>query len=50
MTDTDGKFTISGVPPGKYTLMTWNERYRGDPVEVDVKLGATAAVEIPLHR
>jgi hypothetical protein len=28
VTDADGKFQISGVPPGKYTLVAWHEGYK----------------------
>lgn len=28
VTDTDGKFQISGVPPGKYTVVAWHEGYK----------------------
>ncbi len=27
VTDTEGKFEITGVPPGKYTLVAWHEGY-----------------------
>ena len=28
VTDADGRFVISGVPPGKYTLVAWHEGYK----------------------
>ena len=28
MTDEDGRFTISGLPPGKHKLTVWHELYR----------------------
>ena len=28
VTDADGNFEISGVPPGKYTLVAWHEGYK----------------------
>ena len=28
VTDADGKYEISGVPPGKYTLVGWHEGYK----------------------
>lgn len=28
VTDEDGRFEISGVPPGKYTLVAWHEGYK----------------------
>jgi plastocyanin len=27
VTDKDGKYTINGVPPGKYTLIAWHEKF-----------------------
>jgi hypothetical protein len=27
VTDNDGSFRISNVPPGHYTLMAWHERF-----------------------
>jgi len=32
----DGKFTIKNVPPGKYTLQVWHEKYK--PVTLSVEL------------
>jgi hypothetical protein len=42
VTKPDGSFTIEGVPPGKYKLVTWHERTgkREQPVEVPAT-GAT---------
>lgn len=36
VTDEGGKFEIAGVPPGKYTLVTWHELYGAmrQPVEI----------------
>ncbi len=45
-----GNFIIENIPAGKHKLIIWNERYKGDPVEVVVKDGATVEVEIKLHR
>ena len=32
----DGSFTLKGVPPGKYTIEAWHERYGRKTVEVTV--------------
>jgi len=48
--DKEGNFVIENVPPGKHKLLIWNERYKGDPVEVTVEEGKVAEVEIKLHR
>ncbi|MFQ5707120.1 MAG: hypothetical protein ACE5HO_06695 [bacterium] len=50
MSDKTGAFTIEDVPPGKYKLLTWNERYKADPVEITVQEGKVSEVEIKLHR
>ncbi len=50
VSDADGNFKIEDVPPGEYRLLTWNERYKADPIEVKVTEGGTAAVTIELTR
>jgi hypothetical protein len=36
VTGDDGTFTIKGLPPGKYTLQAWHEKYGPKDVEVTV--------------
>ena len=48
--DKKGNFVIKDVPPGHYRLITWNQRYKADHVEVDVKDGESVEVTIKLHR
>jgi plastocyanin len=36
VTGEDGSFSIAGLPPGKYTLEAWHERYGKQDVEVTV--------------
>ncbi len=50
VSDREGRFKIEDVPAGHYTLVTWNERYRADPVAVEVEEGGAAEVTIELHR
>ena len=40
-----GAFTIANVPPGHYTVQAWHERYGATTRAVDVKAGATTAVD-----
>jgi plastocyanin len=41
---TDGTFKIDNVPPGKYTLEAWHERYGTKTQEVTVEAGKPAKV------
>lgn len=45
-TEKDGSFKIEGVPPGKYTVVTWHEKLKPARAEVVVEAGKTAAVEV----
>src|SRR5260370_149232 len=36
VTGDDGTFTIKGLPPGKYTIQAWHEKYQTKDVEVTV--------------
>jgi len=40
-----GTFTMARVPPGKYTVRTWHERYGTLTKTVEVTAGGTATVE-----
>jgi hypothetical protein len=40
----DGTFKIDNVPPGKYTLESWHERYGTKTQEVTVEAGKPAKV------
>jgi len=44
VTAADGSFTISGVPPGTYTLDAWHERLGAVTREVTVAAGESSAV------
>ncbi|MDE3216807.1 MAG: carboxypeptidase regulatory-like domain-containing protein [Gemmatimonadota bacterium] len=47
VTDRHGRFTIRGLPPGRYTLRVWQERARGVvDSTVRVVAGRVAAVEM----
>lgn len=49
LTGTDGRATVRGLPPGKYTFTVWHEVFRGDrakTVEVEVKADGNAPVEV----
>ena len=44
VTDDTGTFTIARVPPGKYTIRTWHERYGRLSKSVEVTAGGTATI------
>jgi len=46
VTDADGKFEITGLPVGEYTLEAWHERFGTKAVPVSVKADAPAQVQI----
>ena len=47
VTDADGQFRFDGVPPGRYTLMTWHERFgvKKSTVRVDGAVQTKVEVE-----
>lgn len=47
MTDEDGRYTLSGLPPGDYKIAVWHARNRGktEASERQVSLGASDRVE-----
>ena len=44
VSDANGKFTLSGLAPGKYTLTAWQERFGTQTQDVTVGSGGTAKV------
>jgi plastocyanin len=42
VSDDDGKFSLKGLPPGKYTLTAWQEKFGTQTQEVTVTSGGTA--------
>jgi len=44
ITGTDGKFTISGLPPGKYTLEAWHPTLGTRTLDIRIGTGAKATV------
>ena len=49
VTGPDGRFELTGVPPGTYELQVWHERYGGAPKSVTVTNGGVAEVQFTLH-
>lgn len=45
VTGADGSFKIENVPPGKYTIEAWHEKYGPKTQEVTVEAGKTAKVK-----
>lgn len=48
VTDAAGKFEIKGLPPGKYTVEVWHERYKSLTADVEVKAKEAAATTFTL--
>ncbi len=44
--DSTGHFTIAGVPPGSYRMVTWHERIRPVAQPVNVEAGGTTQVSV----
>ena len=47
LTDPDGRFRLSGLPSGRYTLKAWIDSKTTRQQPVDLKSGATAHVDFP---
>jgi plastocyanin len=48
VTDADGHYTITNVPPGKYTLKAWHERLPADEREITVPADGTVDADFVL--
>ncbi len=42
----DGTYTIAGIPPGKYQLIGWHEKYGPVTTEVEAAAGKTAQADV----
>jgi len=49
VTGPDGKYSIRGLPPGKYTLEAWHEKYKSVTQEIQVKEGEAASADFVLE-
>jgi hypothetical protein len=46
----DGRFELTGVPPGTYELKVWHEMLKAAPIKVTVTAGKTTDLVIALSR
>lgn len=46
----DGRFELTGVPEGTYTLVAWHERFKPQRRPVSMRRGATVVVDVSLSR
>jgi len=49
VTDQNGNFRISGIPPGNYRLRVWHEGLREKSIRVKVKEGSVSSVRIEMR-
>jgi len=49
VTGPDGKFSIDGIPPGRYTLATWHERTGKHEQPIEVAAGGAVKAEVVLE-
>jgi plastocyanin len=48
VTGADGSFDIPGIPPGKYTVEAWHERFGTKQAEVTIAAGKPAELKLEL--
>lgn len=46
-TDAEGRYKLSGIPPGRYTLKAWIDSKTTHERAIEVKAGSTARVDFP---
>ncbi len=46
--DGDGSFSLTDIPPGKYRLIAWHEKYQSAETDVEVGAGEPAMVQVNL--
>ena len=49
ITDENGNFRISGLPPGDYRLRVWHEGFRERSVRVKVRKGSVSSIRVEMR-
>ncbi len=50
LTDKEGNFTIQNIPPGTYSVKTWHEKQKSEPLEVTISVGMTEEIHLELKK
>jgi hypothetical protein len=45
VTGPDGSFSLKGVPPGKYTLVAWHEKFGEKTLQIDLASKGSATAD-----
>jgi hypothetical protein len=46
--DNEGRFSITNAPEGTYLIKSWNERFKAEDQQVEVKAGVISSVAFEL--
>jgi plastocyanin len=50
LTDKEGNFTIENIPSGTYSVKTWHEKRKSEPLDVTISAGMTEEIHLDLKK